>query len=131
MLADLDGQALDLIMLPEMALVGYRFEDRADVAPYTETVPADISALIDSLDEPEADAPCSFKWALRVSKRFAPAWVAVGFAERDTADNYFNSALVVNHELRVCHVIRKTLHFHDDKKWATLEASVSGIEYNY
>ena len=66
-----------------------------------------------------------------MSKRFAPAWVAVGFPEKDSEDRYFNSALVVNHELRKIHVVRKVLLFADDKKWATLESEESGIEYNF
>ena len=99
-----------------------------------ELAPADIGSLIDSLDEEEEEKkeqPCTFKWALRTSRRFSPAWVAVGFAERDDQGNYFNSAFIVNHELRIGHVVRKVLLFDDDKKWATVEASVSGIEYNF
>ena len=57
--------------------------------------------------------------------------MAVGFAEKDDENNYFNSAFIVNYELRICHVVRKVLLFDDDKKWATVEASVSGIEYNF
>ena len=62
---------------------------------------------------------------------FSPAWVTVGFAEKDAQDRYFNSALVVNHELRIFHIVRKVILFFDDKKWATLEADVSGVEYNF
>ena len=63
------GQAVDLIVLPEMALVGYRFEDRDDIEPYVEQAPADIGALIDTLEEPEPEdgQPSTFKWALRTS----------------------------------------------------------------
>ena len=110
-LDEISGE-VDLIVLPEMALVGYRFEDRADIAPHMESVPTDLDALLNSLDDAEeATEPCSFKWAFKVSKRFSPAWVAVGFAEKDSEDRYFNSALVVNHELRICHVVRKVLLF--------------------
>ena len=59
------------------------------------------------------------------------AWVAVGFAERDSEGNFFNSALLVNYELRQCHITRKTLLYEDDKKWCTLESQVSGIENNF
>ncbi len=27
---------IDLLVLPEMALIGYRFDNREDIAPYTE-----------------------------------------------------------------------------------------------
>ena len=131
----LTNESLDLILLPEMALIGYRFESREEIAPFTEVVPQDVNSLIDALEnasneEVKTDT-CTFRWAFSVSKRFAPAWVVVGFAERDNDDRYFNSVLVVNYELRTCHVIRKVLHWTDDKLWATLESSVSGVEYNY
>ena len=63
------GQAVDLIVLPEMALVGYRFDDRADIEPFVELAPADIGALIDTLEQPEPEDGqlCTFKWALRTS----------------------------------------------------------------
>lgn len=117
-----------------MALIGYKFESREDIGPFVEQAPADIGALIDSLDAEEEAKDgelCSFKWALQVSRRFSPAWVALGFAEKDDEDRYFNSALVVNHELRICHIVRKVLLWFDDKKWATLESTVSGVEYNF
>lgn len=66
-----------------------------------------------------------------MSKKFAPAWVAVGFAERDDNDHYFNSAMVINYTLRECHVARKVLAYEDDSKWMNVEQSVSGIEYNF
>ena len=136
MLDELSGP-VDLICLPEMALVGYRFENSEDVAPYSEAVPADISAIVDQIDQgiaeevKEGEQRCSFRWALEVSKRFAPAWVAVGFVERDDQNRFFNSALLVNHQLRACHVVRKVLAYEDDNKWATVEQTASGIEYNF
>ena len=113
-------------------MIGYKFESREDIAPFVEQVPASLDELIGRLDDAEeGEQPCTFKWALRTSRRFTPAWVAVGFAEKDAQDRYFNSALVINHELRVCHVVRKVILYDDDKEWATLESSVSGIEYNF
>jgi len=138
LLEELNGP-LDLICLPEMALIGYRFDDRADIEPYTEAAPADFESIINAIDtadpsteESKTEAlQCSFKWALTVSKKFSPAWVAVGFAERDSEGRFFNSALVVNHQLIQCHIVRKTLLYDDDKKWASTEESASGIEYNF
>jgi hypothetical protein len=84
-----------------MALIGYRFDDKADIEPYVEAVPFDLDALLNSLDEPEGNGiPCSFKWAFQISRRLHSAWVAVGFAEKDLEGNFFNSALLVNYELR-------------------------------
>ena len=125
------GQAVDLIVLPEMALIGYRFESREDIAPFVEQAPVSLDEVLGSLEEEEEGEPCTFKWALRTSRRFSPAWVTVGFAEKDAQERYFNSALVINHELRIFHVIRKVLLWADDKNWATLESSVSGIEYSF
>lgn len=123
LLAELPDQALvDLIVLPEMALIGYRFEDRADIEPYLETVPTDVDALLATLDETEeGQMPCSFKWAFKVSRRFQSAWVVVGFGEKDDLGNFFNSALLVNFQLRQLHTTRKVLLYEDDKKWSNVE----------
>ena len=118
-------------MLPEMALIGYRFDNRQDIADFVEQVPDNYDQLLAGIDEEDAAIPCTFKWASRVSRSFAPAWVAVGFAEKDAQDRYFNSAVVLNYDLRICHVVRKTLLFIDDNKWASTEESVSGVEYNF
>lgn len=45
LLADRSGQKIDLIMLPEMALVGYRFCSAEDVMPFCEPVPQKIEDL--------------------------------------------------------------------------------------
>ena len=42
---DEDGTGLDLIVLPEMAFSGYRFQGREDILPFTEP-DQDISAAI-------------------------------------------------------------------------------------
>ena len=134
LLAELPDQApVDLIVLPEMALIGYRFEDKADIEPFLETVPTDIDALLAILDDDEENnqMPCTFKWAFKVSRRFQSAWVAVGFAEKDTQGNLFNSALLVNFLLRKLHTTRKVLLYEDDKKWCNIEEEVSGIENNF
>ena len=45
-----EGAQVDLIVLPEMALIGYRFNDRADIAPYVELVPTDLDSLLSTID---------------------------------------------------------------------------------
>ena len=127
------GSPVDLIVLPEMAFTGYKFDNREDIEPYLEAVPADIEAFLGTLDdstESNQQEPNTFKWAFKVSRKFTSAWVAVGFGERD-GDKFYNSAMLVNYELRVCHVVRKVLLFQDDETWANLESDASGIEYNF
>ena len=51
LLSELKGDTdIDLVVLPEMALVGYRFDDKEDVLPFCEQVPADIDGLIGKVD---------------------------------------------------------------------------------
>ena len=45
-----EGAQVDLIVLPEMALIGYRFNDRADIAPYVELAPTDLDSLLSTID---------------------------------------------------------------------------------
>ena len=49
------SKPVDLIVLPEMALVGYRFEDRQDIAPFVEFAPSDLDTLFGTLDEVDAE----------------------------------------------------------------------------
>jgi len=51
LLEELGNEELDLIVLPEMALIGYRFDNRADIEPFVEQVPADISTIIEIIDQ--------------------------------------------------------------------------------
>ena len=43
---DPDTDQIDLIVLPEMALIGYRFDDKDDVLPYCEKFPESFESLI-------------------------------------------------------------------------------------
>ena len=49
------GQPVDLIVLPEMALIGYKFEDRQDIAPFVERVPSDLDTIFATLDDIDAE----------------------------------------------------------------------------
>ena len=126
-----------------MALTGYCFDDIEDIERYTEDISRDdLDAAIEELHQAEVaekeveghEGASSFTllWSLKISKRYSPAWVVVGFAEREPErQQFFNSALVVNYALRQCHIVRKVLLWPDDKRWANKEQDMSGIEYNY
>ena len=43
---DPDADQIDLIMLPEMALIGYKFDDKDDVMPYCEKFPDSVESLL-------------------------------------------------------------------------------------
>lgn len=45
------GQPVDIIVLPEMAFTGYKFDNREDIEPYLEAVPADTEAFLSTLDD--------------------------------------------------------------------------------
>ena len=54
-----------------------------------------------------------------------------GYAEKTDDGNLFNSAFLINYDLAQIHNTRKVFLFGDDKKWATVEETVSGIEHNF
>ena len=135
---------IDLIVLPEFGLIGYCFENKEEITPLCELAPTqdDVDAMIAQIDGEEnkeveenkagEQQPSTLEFCLKVSKRYAPAWIVVGFAEKDTEGNLFNSAMAVNYQLRTCHVIRKVLLYKVDKNWQhKLESEFSGIEHNY
>ena len=43
---DAESDQIDMIILPEMALIGYRFEDKDDVRPFCEKFPDSFEALV-------------------------------------------------------------------------------------
>ena len=67
------NEPIDLIVLPELALIGYKFDSKDDIAPYTELVPDNLDDLITSLDtikEVKEVETCTFKLALKISRKF-------------------------------------------------------------
>jgi predicted amidohydrolase len=102
-LAALAGRAAvgaDLVVLPEMAVTGYVFPDRAAVA-----------AIAEPADGPTAAA-------LGAVARATGSFVVCGFAER-AGDALFNSAMVLDRAGDVVGVYRKTLLYEADLPWAT------------
>ena len=108
--------------MPEMALVGYRFDNAADVDPCGELVPTDLDTIVAKADAYDSlenkDMLDTFVWAFHVSKQMGgSAWVALGFVERDESGTCLNSSMLVNYSLKRLHIVRKTLLYEDDKKW--------------
>lgn len=99
-----DGEGLDLIVLPEMAVTGYVFRGPDEVRPLAEDLgPGGDSETLRAL------APVA---------REAGAWLVVGLPER-AGDRLFNSALVLDRQGALRFVYRKTLLFEADETWAT------------
>jgi len=89
----------DLVVLPEMAAVGYVFEDADEVRP---------------LAEP-ADGPTGR--ALAAMAKAHGTWIVAGFAEQDGAALY-NAAWILDSRGVLRAVYRKTLLFPLDETWA-------------
>ena len=90
----------DLVVLPEMAVSGYTFADRAAVARAAEA--------------PDGE---TYRALARVA-RTNRCWLVCGFPERD-ADRLFNSAMVLDPSGARVFVYRKTLLYDADLPWAT------------
>lgn len=99
-LADQAATGSDLVVLPEMAVSGYVFPDRASVMAVAENPDgATFQAL-------SAVAECR------------KAWIVAGFAEI-AGDQLFNSAMVIDDTGALVFVYRKTLLYEADVCWAT------------
>lgn len=93
--------AIDLLVLPEMALVGYCFRDRVEIEPFAES---------------RHDGP-TIAW-LRTTAQRLHCTIACGFVERDRALLY-NAMAVVDRHGELVHVHRKHFLYHLDESWAT------------
>ena len=94
------AQGVDLVVLPEMAVTGYCFEDRAAV-----------EAIAEPAGGPTAEA-------FGVLARETNTWIVVGFPERE-GEHLYNSALVLDPRGKTAFVYRKTMLFDADLPWAT------------
>src|SRR5690242_7787552 len=75
LVAEAAGAGARVIVMPEMAVTGYCFRDRAEIAPLVETVPGPATEAFGA-----------------IARRHG-CYVAVGLAERDPAsDLYYNTA---------------------------------------
>jgi len=98
-LVDQAAPGADLVVLPEMAAIGYLFR-----------TPAAARAVAEAPEGPTFQALAPLAKAHR-------AWLVAGFAE-DAGPRLYNSALVIDPDGAVAGVYRKTLLFPPDYWWA-------------
>ena len=72
MLEEVSKNQIDLIVLPEMALIGYKFTNREDILPHCEEIAKKCS-------EATSEMP-TLQLCISISERYS-AWVACGLAE--------------------------------------------------
>ncbi len=94
------GAGARVIVMPEMAVTGYCWRDRAEVAPLVETVSGPTTDLF-----------------VEIAQRHG-CYIVVGLAERDPmTDLYYNTAALVGPDGLVC-VYRKSHAFIAEPRWA-------------
>jgi len=101
LLASLEPESVDVVLLPEMAFTGYTFRDAGHVSP---------------LAEPVGAGPTS-RWAAALAARLRCCVVAGFVEERDS--RLFNSQLVLSATGLVLACHRKVHLFATDETWAT------------
>ena len=77
----------DLIIMPEMCLIGYLFDSREDIRPYCEPFTSDFDAVTNEMP--------TLQFCLEMSSIYG-AWVACGFAEAAADEKLYNSQMLVN-----------------------------------
>ncbi|MCM3716539.1 nitrilase [Alkalihalobacillus oceani] len=93
-------QGARLIVFPEMATSGYIWESRAEIAPFTETVPGETTTILSAIT---AQYDC---------------YLVIGLPEKDEeTDCYYNTAVLIGPD-GVIGRYRKTHLFAADPKWA-------------
>lgn len=95
----------DLLILPELALTGYNFPNRAAIEPFLE----------------QRETGPTSKWATEISKR-NKCFTLVGFPEWDAQENkIFNSAVLTGPDGSMIHHYRKTFLYESDENWGCSE----------
>ena len=103
------GHGARVIVMPEMAVTGYCWRDRAEIAPLVETIPGPTTRLFADL------------------ARRHDCYIAVGLAERDAAtDLYYNTAVLIGPE-GVSRAYRKSHAFIAEPRWAAESADAPPI----
>jgi predicted amidohydrolase len=107
-----DPDALDLLVLPELAFSGYNFKSLQEISPYLEPSGSGITSL----------------WTRTVALKY-DCTVITGYPEKvdpslkwPTDPEYYNAAIVVNDEGETIANYRKDHLYATDEKWA-LEGS--------
>ncbi|CAD8053835.1 unnamed protein product [Paramecium primaurelia] len=91
---------IDILVFPEMALIGYYYPDKNAIKPYLEEY---------------AKGP-TYEFCKQLALKLK-CYVACGYAEVD-GDKLYNSAVVVNREGEAVLNVRKKHLFETDKTWA-------------
>ena len=102
------AQEADLVVLPELAVSGYVFADRAEAMAVAE----------------DRFGP-TFQALSEVARRHN-SWIVCGFVEHAN-HHLYNSALVIDHEGRLAGCYRKTLLFELDELWASVGEGDYGL----
>jgi predicted amidohydrolase len=95
----LRAKGADLVVCPEMAVSGYIFDSREEIAPHTEVADGETYSML---------AECAQELG---------AWIVCGIAERD-GDDFYNSALTIAPDGTLVSCYRKILLFEQDETWA-------------
>ncbi|KAK3377792.1 carbon-nitrogen hydrolase, partial [Podospora didyma] len=103
-----DLDALDLLVLPELAFSGYNFKSLQHITPFLEPPGSGISSL----------------WARTTALKY-DCVVIVGYPEKvdvtahwPASPEYYNSALIVNGDGETIGNYRKSFLYHTDETWA-------------
>lgn len=91
----------DILVLPEMAFLGYTFNDKAEILPL--------------LEEPNSNY-ATFQWCSQQALRLS-SYVFCGYGEK-TTENYYNSMMVISPEGQLIENCRKKFLYVTDKTWA-------------
>ncbi|KAK9445062.1 hydrolase, carbon-nitrogen family protein [Metarhizium brunneum] len=107
-LSRVDPEALDLLVLPELAFSGYNFKSLGDISQFLEPSVSGISSL----------------WARTTALKY-DCTVIAGYPEKvdptfkwPTNPEYYNAAIIVNGEGETVANYRKTHLYYTDETWA-------------
>ncbi|KHN95768.1 protein amidase [Metarhizium album ARSEF 1941] len=107
-LSRVDPEALDLLVLPELAFSGYNFKSLSEISPFLEPSGSGISSL----------------WTRTMALKY-DCTVITGYPEKvdptlkwPTNPEYYNAAIIVNGEGETVANYRKTHLYYTDETWA-------------
>ena len=103
-----DKDKIDIVLFTEMALTGYFFDSKEDIAPYTSY----------------CDKGETFDFCSNISKKLN-CYTFLGFPEKE-GTNFYNSLMITDREGKLIKSYHKRNLFKDDKKWCT-----PGKEFEY
>ncbi|KAG8416134.1 hypothetical protein J3459_013757 [Metarhizium acridum] len=107
-LSRVDPEALDLLVLPELAFSGYNFKSLGDISQFLEPSVAGISSLWTRTTALKYDCTVITGYPEKVDPTFK--W--------PTNPEYYNAAIIVNGEGETVANYRKTHLYYTDETWA-------------